>query len=113
MLQEGIVRVKGRFSFVLFLTAFFLAFLWAAPALGQNSGTSIQAVTRALQSGDHKKALWLVRVLVQNQPNDSRAWTLDGVVLSGMKQPQDGLMIQSMAGTSRCNSSYHRHKFYL
>lgn len=84
------MRVRVRSIPILFFSLLFL-FTLLGTASGQGSGVSVQAVTQALRSGDHERALSLARALVREQPNDPRAWTLEGIVLSDIKQPVKGL----------------------
>lgn len=85
------MHVRVRIAFISFFSLLFFLALLVAPAWGQGSGVSVQALTRALRSGDREKALTLARELVRRQPKDPRSWTLEGIVLSDMKRPEEGL----------------------
>ena len=85
------MRFQARFISMATLAG--LLFLGVAvPHIGaQNTEVTVQAVTQALQSGNNARALSLARRLVDAQPKNPRAWTLEAIALSGMKQTQESL----------------------
>ena len=63
----------------------------ATPAFSQTPPPTIHSTAEALRAHDYTKALELARVLVRQEPGDSRAWVLEGIALSNLGQSQEAL----------------------
>lgn len=83
--------IKARFISIATLAVLLFLTVSVPDIQAQNPEVSIQAVTEALRSGNNEDALSLARRLVQGQPKDPRAWTLEAIVLSDMKRTDEGL----------------------
>ncbi|MEJ2009270.1 MAG: tetratricopeptide repeat protein [Acidobacteriota bacterium] len=85
------MRIQSRFVLIASLAVLVFSVFPVPEIRAQNPGASIQAVTQALRSGNSEKALSLAHQLVQTQPKDPRAWTLEAIVLSDMKRIDESL----------------------
>lgn len=85
------MSIKARTWGIAALAALLLVAVLPATITASGPEVSSQAVTQALRSGDYQKALSLAHLLVEAQPQDPRNWTLEGIVLSESKRPQEAL----------------------
>jgi tetratricopeptide (TPR) repeat protein len=85
------MRIEARFVSTATLAG--LLFLGVPFPLtrAQAPAVTVQEITEALRSGNNERALSLARRLVNAQPQNPRAWTLEAIALSRMKRNQESL----------------------
>ncbi|PWT86782.1 MAG: hypothetical protein C5B58_00840 [Acidobacteria bacterium] len=60
-------------------------------AIPQTSENRVEPITSALRARDYEKAIELSRAALQQSPNNSQLWTLEGIALASKGNSQDAL----------------------